>query len=366
MPPASTATPVGVPLSTSTAMEGSSWAVVAMGHLDDPDNTFWQLLTRPVGSTQWQLFTPPGVASNGGLVASFTPPETVTAGFEPTQDLEFSPLAQTTASPAARPGGQAATWATGVLPAGMAAAPDALAASGDHRYLALLRSGGGTVVASSGDLSTWSTVTSIRSLARDPATSACGITALTAVALSGDGAAVGTRCAHGTRPGIFESVHGSWRAVGPELPDGSGPVQVLRLVATPAGVSALVASGPAGSDTLYALFGADGLRTWAVSTPLHPGRAPLASTGVTAAGGLVVTTAGAGNRRSAWVVGPSGGRWLPLAAPPPGTSTVVAGPGTTFEALIADQSTLHVDVLGTGGWRRVQSLAVAIQYGSSS
>ena len=102
--------------------------------------------------------------------------------------------------------------------------------------------------------------------------------------------------------------------------------------------------------------------------PLHLSGAVLTSTGVTAADGLIVTTAGAGGRgdvRSASVVGPSGG-WQPLASPPAGTSAVVAGPGGAFEALIADQSTLEVYVLGAGGWHRVQSLAVPIQYGSSS
>jgi hypothetical protein len=345
-------------LASSFASQGKAWAVVAMGHLDDPANTFWQLLVRPTGSSRWQLATPPGVASNGGLVASFTPPGTVTAGFEPSIDLHFSPLAQQSEP--------AATWSPGVLPAGLAFTPDALAASGEHRYLALLRTGGGRVVASSGDLSTWSTVTSARSLAGDPAASACGITALTAVTF-GDGGAgvVGTTCSHGSRPGIFESVGGSWQAVGPVLPGPSGPIRVLRLLDTPAGISALVSSGTAGSRTLYALFSDDGLRTWTVSAGLSLDRASLTSIGITADGGVIVSTGGGGDR-SASVVGPSGGRWQPLAAPPAGTSAVVGGPGGTFEALMADQSTLAVEALGAGGWHRVESLSVPIQYGSSS
>jgi len=370
--PAATApgagTSAGVALATSFATQEKAWAVVAMGHLDDPVNTFWQLLVRPTGSSGWQLATPPGVASNGGLVAAWATPGIVTAGFEPSLELLFSPLAQTTVSPTAQPGGQAAPWSAGVLPGGLASTPDALAASNDHRYLALLRGGGGRVVSSRGDLSTWSTITSIPSLAGDPAAAPCGITGLTAVAF-GDGPAdvVGTTCAHGPRPGIFQSVAGGpWQTVGPALPGpASGPIQVLRLLDTPAGVTALVSSGPAGSRRLYALFSPDGLRTWTVSAPLFLAQASITATGVTAGGGLIVTTGGGGGGGSASVIGPSGGRWQPLTIPPAGTSAVVGGPGGAFEALIADQSTLDVELLGAGGWRRVQSLDVPIQYGSS-
>ncbi len=297
-----------VALATSFATQGKAWAIVAMGHLDDPVDTFWQLLVRPTGSSRWQLATPPGVASNGGLVASIIPPAMVTAGFEPSIDLHFSPLAQQS--------GPAAAWSPGVLPGGLALTPDALAASSAHRYLALLSAGGGRVVASTGDLSTWSTVTSIRGLAVVPAASACGITTLTAVAFGAGGAdLVGAACARGSRAGIFESVGGSWQAIGPAVPGPPEPTRVLRLVDTPAGISALVSSDTAGSRTLYALFNADGSRTWTVSGALRLDRAAITSTGVTPAGGLIVTTGGADGERSASFVGPSGRGWQPLARP---------------------------------------------------
>jgi hypothetical protein len=84
-----------IPLTSSSAGPTSTWATMALGHLDDPVNTFWQLFVLTGGSPRWELSTPPGVASNGGLVASVTA-DTVLAGFEPSQDLLFSPLAQST------------------------------------------------------------------------------------------------------------------------------------------------------------------------------------------------------------------------------------------------------------------------------
>ena len=38
---------------TSVVPGGGTWATVAMGHLGDPANTFWQLLHSPNGTTGW-------------------------------------------------------------------------------------------------------------------------------------------------------------------------------------------------------------------------------------------------------------------------------------------------------------------------
>ena len=345
------------PLDSSVAGPETSWAVLAMGHLDEPTNTFWQMFYRSGPSSRWELATPPGVASNGGLTATIGPSGTVTAGFEPSQGLVFSPLAQTA--------DQGTSWSQGVLPGGLAPVPDALATSGDHHFLALLRDGGGAVVTNGGDLTSWTTITSARNLAASRSSAACGITEFGAITegTTGD-PVVGAACARGSRPGIFESVDGSWHQVGPVLPGrASGPTRVLRLLHTPAGVTALVSTGTT-TRTLFALWRADGSSTWTVSAPLHL-PAELASTGVTATGGLVVVTGGDGRGRMASVASPSGGHWVALPSPPSGTAVVVDGPDGTVEALIADRSTLQVDLSGTTGWHRIQTAHVDIQYGSS-
>ena len=77
----------GIPLASSTVTGTTTWATLPMGHLDDPLNTFWQLLAL-TGGPSWALATPPGVASNGGLVAG-AGPSSVLAGFEPSQDLSL-------------------------------------------------------------------------------------------------------------------------------------------------------------------------------------------------------------------------------------------------------------------------------------
>jgi len=357
--PSDDRTQVAVPLASSFAGAGTSWAIVAMGHLDDPANTFWQMLYRSEGSSLWKLATPPGVASNGGLVASTSSSGTVTAGFEPSQDLQFSPLGQTA--------DRGASWSQGVLPGALAAVPDALATSTSHHYLALLRTGGGEIVANGGDLTTWTTVARLTTLSADPSTSACRVTGLTAVAYATNGDPLaGTACAHGSTPGIFELVDGAWRSVGPRLPTPTAtPTRVLRLLETPAGVAALVSTGTGTTTALVALWSPVGTGHWMASNALPLGVRSLTSTGDTPAGGLVIATAGSGQQAAA-VITPSSRQWLQLATPPTGTSAVVAGPDGTLEALIVDQSTLRVDSSGAGGWHRTQTLDVPIQYGSSS
>jgi hypothetical protein len=345
-----------IPLTSSTVTADTTWATLAMGHLDDPLNTFWQLLAL-TGGTSWQLATPPGVASNGGVFVA-AEPSAVLAGFGPSQYLRFSPLAHST--------DQGSSWDPGLLPAGLARVPDALAAVGTES-LAVLRTGGGAVVVSTGDLSTWRPVTSARALTRVPALSGCGIGALTAVTLDADGRPlVGASCTRGGQAGLFAPSSTGWVSAGPGIPGvSSGPTEVIRLDETPAGTAALVSAGTGVGARLFGMWSTNGLRTWTVSDGLAlDGTAPF-STGVTAAGGFVVATRGGGTSPTASVITPTATPWQALPALPSGTTSVAATPAGGFDALVPVQSTLSVFGLGSRGWARVQGLKVDIQYGSS-
>jgi hypothetical protein len=98
-------------------------------------------------------------------------------------------------------------------------------------------------------------------------------------------------------------------------------------------------------------------------------RASIVSTATGPDGSLVVNTATASGRLSAWSIGPTTGTthsaWQQLATPPAGTSAVVVTPSGQLDAFIVHQSTLDVDTLVSAGWQHTQTLEVAIQYGSS-
>lgn len=132
--PQVTTAPLSTSLATSLAIAQGTWAVAVMGGSAAAENNFWQLFVRPTGASSWSEVTPPGVADNGGLVAAAGPAGTpLLVGFRPSQGLTFSPLAAST--------DQGRKWTTGLLGAGLADVPDALAAGPSGRALALLRDG---------------------------------------------------------------------------------------------------------------------------------------------------------------------------------------------------------------------------------
>jgi hypothetical protein len=361
--------PVGFPPAQVMSGATGSWATLAMGHLDDPINTFGELLYRPGGPTcpgvapcapgKWVLATPPGVASNGGMFVAVDPSGTLTAGFGVSLDLTFSPLAVTSDA--------ATTWTTGILPVGLAPVTDALAASGPDR-LALVSTDGGRVLASTGDLSTWSVVARRASVATAATGSGCAPGPLGAVAVTAIGDdLVATTCGSGHRAGIFRvgtnGVAGVVTPVGPVLPGvTTGPVRVDRMVATPAGLSALVVAGSGPATRLFVATSAGGTATWTVSSPYDTG-ARVVSTSVDGSGGTVVVLANGAHLTAASV--DPGGSWTTLPALPAGTAVVAGGPSGEFSALVPAGSTLTVDVLSGGTWSRHQVLTVPIQYGSS-
>ena len=344
-----------IPLTTSSVTDTTTWATLAMGHLDDPLNTFWQLLT--LSGSQWRLATPPGVASNGGLVAAAVS-TSVLAGFGASQALQFSPLAHTA--------DQGSSWQAGVLPGSLSLVPDALAQGGGES-LALLRTAGGKVVASTADLSRWTPVITASALRRQSGLADCHLRSLTAVTLDDHGSTlVGASCAQGGRAGLFTPSSDGWMSVGPGIPgESSGPTEVVRLDQTSAGTAALVSAGSGATTRLYAMWSTNGLGPWTVSTGLPLDEASLLSSGVTAAGGFMVLTRRRSAAPSASVLGSTGSQWKSLPSLPSGTTSVTASPGGSYDALVPIQSTLSVYQLGSTGWARVQTLRVDIPYGSS-
>ena len=315
-PPAATS-----PLATSLAQaSGQAWAIVAMGGSAADDNSFWELFTRPAGSTQWALATPPGVADNGGLVAAVpSAAQGLDVAVRPSQDLTFSPLALT--------GNGGKTWDTGLVDASVAAVPDALALGGG-RMLVLLGDGAiDQAATSSGGASAaaWTRLAAPGAIAASAAGRDCHVTALTAVSLTAAGTPlVGASCARPGVAGIFTPAGSGWQATGPSLAGrlAGQPVTVLRLTAgngsgtNGSGTVALLQAGTGTTASLLAAWTTDGTH-WTVSPPLLANSAQVLSSGAgpgsTAAWVLLV------GGRAATVTGP-GAAWRSLPTAPHGTA----------------------------------------------
>ena len=234
--PASAASPPS--LATSVSTPTGTWAVVVMGGSAASHSNFWQLFTRPTAATAWRLVTPPGVASNGGLVLAGPGTGPVVAGFRPSQNLASSPLASTHDN--------GATWTPAILGSGLADVPDALAAAPrSGRLLALLTKG--TVELSGPGATAWTTLATHRALVTSAAATRCRPANLTAVTFSPSGTPL--LAANCTRPGttgIFAYTHQTWHLAGPALPApySHQNVSVLRLTTTSGTTTVLLTRRP--------------------------------------------------------------------------------------------------------------------------
>lgn len=340
---------VSVPIGASTTTPAGSSVVVAMGHLDDPANTFWELFLRPAGSSSWALHTPPGVASNGGLTLSASPSGSLTVGFLVSANLKFSPVAQSV------DGGD--HWSPGELPAALTPTPDAVVV-GPSGALAVVA--GQRVLQESGDLSTWKTLTSTRALRR--AAPSCGVVGITAVAYAA-GPLVGVSCAHAGGVGILAG-SGSWHDIGPSL---TGTASVLRLVSTASGVSGLAQVRVGRRLSLAGFWGDGSSSQWSRTSFGVPSGWSIKATAT--GGGLgqgLAVLLGSGERRRVEVVAGPGASWRSL--PAPRGASAVSAVGTEIDTFVVAGSHLAVWAWTAGAkvWSRSASLRVAVPYGSSS
>jgi len=342
--------PLAAPLSTSLVTAQGTWAVAVMGG-PDADNKFWQLFFRPVTGGRWSLVTPQGVADNGGLVAAGGGAYLV-VGFRPSQNLAFSPLATSTDT--------GRNWTPGLLDAGLADTPGAIAVGPSGRTLALLQDGTVEAAPTAGAAAAgrWAPLTTLKALAASAPGRACGLEGVTAVSFGPDGSPmVAGSCARPGPAGVFTDAGGTWRSAGLVLPAG-GRARVLGLTAIAGGTVALLAASRPGGTSLFTAWW-NGTR-WTVSAP------------VTADG---VRAFGFGPDGSAWllpghgrpeaVAGAASSAWRPLPPVPPETGTLAPGAGGSFDALAVAGSRLTVWRLGRGAWARVQQVTVPIQVGSS-
>ncbi|HEY6495291.1 MAG TPA: hypothetical protein VIZ43_18600 [Trebonia sp.] len=347
-------------LATSFDTAGNDWAVVPMSS----DLAFWEVFVRAAGSSAWRLVTPPGVADTGGLVAAAGGVNSLTVAVRPSQDLLFSPVADTADS--------GRTWSTGgPIGATVAASPDALSAAG-RRLVALL--GNGTIETSSTAGTTWSTLATPGAIAASAAGRGCGgtvrVTSLSFGPAGADVLAGGTCGAAGTGALFSYSPSQDWQRV--SLPVAGPLVRLtgaMALVLSRSGLSALWAAQPRAN-------GRPGAVSWSAPGTALPisgfisatgslaGRAPAGAPGawVLLSGGRAATIA---------APAPAGGaapRWLLLPPVPSHTAVLASGPDGDTDALAVSGATLTVWQLPplARRWSKVQTIGVPIQYGSSS
>lgn len=350
------------PLAAALTMASGSWAVVAMGQRGVPLNTFWQIFFRASGAASWTLVTPTGVADNGGLTLTTASDGSATAGFEPSQLLRYSPLA--------RSDDEGSSWTPALVPASLVAGPDAVAVAGrSGPALALIRPGTGQVLASSGSLLRWAPLPGSRSLT-GAAASRCEVEGLDAVAFGPSAIPMlGTGCGRPGQVGVFARDRAGWRLIGPTLAGALAgtSTRVLRLNASGATTTALVAAAVAGHSVLLGLWRAtDG--TWSESPPLSVGPTEqMLATAIGLNGEQLVLLSKPGTTGVVEVASGPGRGWSTLASPPAGTVTLALVGDGSVDAFSVNGSRLRIFTVAPlqSTWALSQSMNVPIAYGSS-
>jgi hypothetical protein len=343
-----------VSLATSVTTTAGTWAVALVGGKASEDNNFWQLLVRPAATGTWKLATPPGVASNGGLLIAPLKGDSLVAGFRPSQDLRFTPLASTADT--------GRSWSAGVLDAGVADGPSALAgdpATGD--LLALLADGSVERGSAAGH---WSVI-GTRSSLNTNRNGRCGLMRLTGVTLTVNGTPLAASdCTRPGVAGIFGYFGGTWQFGGPSMQKTfrRDDISVLALTTVAGHTLALLQAGTgAEASVLVAEAGASG---WSDSGPdaLHGASVSSLATSADGEIGLVLT-----NGSGLLLVSPTS-TWQTLPRLPRRTQTLAFGPGAKVQALVPARTSVsffdYQPVLGT--WVSTQKLKIPVQFGSSS
>lgn len=344
-------------LATSLVTTSGTWAVAVMGGSAANHNNFWQLFVRPTGSGTWRLATPPGVADNGGLVLAGLSAGSLLAGFRPSQDLTYSPLATTTDA------GQA--WSPGLLDAALANVPGALAADpASGHLLALLADG--TADTSGPGGTAWTRLATRQAIAASPAGARCGLDSITAAAFSPSGQPMlAAGCSRPGIAGIFSYTGGSWRLAGPTLPAGYGhqPITVLRLTTTGATTTALLAAGNSPATHLLAAWSTDGGTHWTLSPALPLNHATLTAASAGPGSSLAIVL----SNRHAGTITSGASSWQTLPVLPTGTATLAVGPSGGWNALAVHRSQLTIwqAAPGARSWSSEQVIKVPVPYGSS-
>jgi len=325
-----------------------------MGGSAAQEDDFWELFVRPTGTSPWRLATPAGVADNGGLEAAGTGGSLV-AGFRPSQDLTFSPLAATS--------NDGATWAaSGPVTPGLAVTPDALASGSGGQLIAL--TGAETAELGTNTGRTWTRLASVRAISATPAGRDCGLTGLTAAAfVRSEVPMLAGSCSRPGTAGIFADHGGSWQQAGPAVPRplAGENIGVLRLTATGNGVVALLQAGSGSSASLIAAWADAG--GWTLSAPLRIGARAIRS--MSSGPGQAVAVLLAGGQGET-LSGP-GSSWRALPRLPASAAALALGPGGRVDALTAHAGTFTDWRLEAGAsWRLTQTIQVTIPYGSSS
>ncbi len=344
---ASTPRPVSLPLTASTTNAIQATTVLTVGDLSSSIERFSDVVVER--GTKWTVETPPGVATNGGIVMANFGPRLVTATL-PSQLLRFTPLASTN---------DGATWVPGLFDGSIQRAPNALT---QRRGITALLDAQGRLHESLNGTS-WHTVRLPKALQAAVLRQGPCRGRLVAVALTGAGPVLGRSCSGAVRS---SAVTPTGTAM-PTNAQSSTPRSTLRLEATALGLREVVWLPKKHSVELHAITAG---MAWHDSVVARATLEKVTATAVSMNGSVAVLGR-IGDGSVLVQIGPTG-VVTAFSSLPPNARAVVFSPSGTMQVLsvvdhVRRQIASLVTVWNVAGskWMTTTSFGVQVPYGSS-
>lgn len=340
------------PLDTGVSRNGVTVIALALGRLNDPANTFYELFSSPAPGAPFALTTPTGTTTNGGIVISNTSGLVAIRQFDRLLGsvvMHFSAGHET---------------GVGQLGPALGSGPSTVANNPVNGAVGLLTATSSVLEASS-LTSTFRTVATLATMRA--AAPSCAPSAITAIAYGSDGTlALGLHCTKSGGTGLV--VRAGTRFV--EAPgSASSSVTVLRLDAGPQGAIDGLATTRNGVEAFRTrtLPATQLSVAWSKQRTIIGG--PVASTAYSDAfgGSYSVTTNGStpeGSTTRLLLTGSGSGQGAGMGVPSASGDRLmvpVVGGAGPVQVWITKGGTVH---FRRGG--EVQTLRVAVPYGSAS
>ena len=345
---------------SSTSTPSGNFATLAMGHIGDPLETFWQLFVQRTGSRSFlDESVALAIATNGGLLLGPGDPHQMSVAARPSVKLQFTPVLTQR--------GTTTDWTPGAPLPGAATA----FATKSGALIAIVGSGASaSLVEASRSGSGWHTIATLKTLEHLTPLARCGPIALTAAAFgpSGD-PMIGLACAKDSSSGLYELHAGVWRSIAPSTSMAQGTDSVLYLTSN-AGATTGIICVTAGDERH--LYGLSSSPTKFEVTSLGLVRGPLSITGMgsTPQGGAWITYNSSPSIVNGFFVTAPGVRSRAIPAITSQAASLLVLSNGTIESLSLAEAGNGMRLAQLTGstaptWKTLKLATIAIPYGAS-
>lgn len=346
---------------SSVTTASGTFATLAMGHLSDPLNTYWQIFDEPLTSKSFTDETVAlAVGTNGGILLGANAATTFEVATRPSVKLTFTPVLENN-------GKSASSW-TPVAP--LSKTTTAFSQHNGASVAILGLSSDATLVESPSLGANWRALVTLRAIQQSATFARCEPSAMTAATFDSAGdPVIGVACAKSSVLGLYKLVGGSWHQLSSSTTMSPGMTSVLYLTSNHGTAVGIVCVTSNGSEHLYDIAHGTGTVKSSSLGVVH-GPLTIKGMGATPQGGVWITYAGAHNGVTGLLAVSHAGPSTTIPNISSSVATLSVHQDGSVEALsLADGGNAiqvaSLETTPTATWRTLKVTHLAIPYGSS-